>query len=250
MKRHEILGTPVDALTYGDAVEKVRASISTREPLWILAVNPEKIMKTLKDRKLKKLLLCADLFIPDGVGILWAGKILGKPFRQRVTGVDLLMTLVAEAAQKKWRIYLLGAEPGVAEAVAQKLGKSYPGLIVSGSRDGYFQVEEETEVVEEIKQARPDLLFVGMGSPKQEEFIQTYRQELGVPVCMGVGGSFDVISGKKKRAPRFLQRLGLEWTWRLVKEPTRISRMSVLPKFMLMVLREKFGLFKLEEEKL
>jgi len=248
MKRHEILGTPVDALTYGDAVKKVRESIGARKSIWILAINPEKIMKTLKDRKLKELLLCADLFIPDGVGILLAGKILGKPFRQRVTGVDLLMALVAEAAQRKWRIYLLGAEPGVAEAVAQKLEESYPGLEIAGTRDGYFKQEEEKAVVAEIKASKPDLLFVGMGSPKQEEFIQTYRQELAVPVCMGVGGSFDVISGKKKRAPMILQKLGLEWSWRLVKEPTRIARMSVLPKFMLLVLKEKFGLLKFEEE--
>ena len=122
MKRHEILGTPVDALTYGDAVEKVRASISTREPLWILAVNPEKIMKTLKDRKLKKLLLCADLFIPDGVGILWAGKILCKPFRQRVTGVDLLMTLVAEAAQKNKHLSFRRGT-GRGRGCSAKLGK-------------------------------------------------------------------------------------------------------------------------------
>ncbi|HHX73716.1 MAG TPA: WecB/TagA/CpsF family glycosyltransferase [Firmicutes bacterium] len=249
MKRHDILGTPVDALTYEDAVELAGESIRQKKPLWILAVNPEKIMKALDDARLKAVLSAADVFIPDGVGILWAGKILGKRFQQRVTGVDLFLALTEEAARQNWRVYLLGAARGVAEEVARNLEQRFPGLVIAGVRDGYFTANEESAVAETIREARPDLLFVGMGSPRQEHFIRTYQDKMGVPLCMGVGGSFDVLSGKKKRAPRWLQQLGLEWCYRLVTEPARILRMGALPRFMLLVLRRKFGLLKLKGDK-
>jgi N-acetylglucosaminyldiphosphoundecaprenol N-acetyl-beta-D-mannosaminyltransferase len=249
MERHEILGTPVDSLTYEDALRLVKESVESRRPLWILAVNPEKIIKAIDNEKLGRLLSGADLFIPDGIGILWAGRILGKRFLERVTGVDLFIALTEEAARQNWRVYLLGAAPGVAEEVACRLQSRFPGLQVAGTHDGYFSREEEKELVARIKKEKPDLLFVGMGSPKQEEFVSRYRKELEVPVCMGVGGSFDVLSGKKKRAPRFLQQLGLEWSFRLFTEPSRILRMKALPRFILLVLRKKFGLLKLEEDK-
>lgn len=249
MERHEILGLPVNALTYHDAVSRVEDSITTDKPTWILAMNPEKIMKAIADAELSHLLKQADLFIPDGVGILWAGKIFGMTFPQRVTGVDLLMTLIEEAARRGWRIYLLGAAPGVVEEVARSWENAFPGLQVAGCHDGYFGSSGEDLLAEKIKQAKPDILFVGMGSPKQEKFINTYQARIGVPVCMGVGGSFDVISGKKKRAPQWMQNSGLEWSYRFFIEPTRILRMSALPKFMLLVLRKKLGLLRLEGDK-
>ncbi|MDW7651303.1 MAG: WecB/TagA/CpsF family glycosyltransferase [Bacillota bacterium] len=249
MKRHTILGIPVNALTYGDALERVAESIAGGEPSWILAINPEKIMKALADEQLYRLLTRADLFIPDGMGILWAGKLLGKPFPQRVTGVDLLLALVAEAARRGWRVYLLGAAPGVAADVAAGWQAKFPGLQVAGFHDGYFNAESEEALVEKIRAAEPDILFVGMGSPRQEQFIEAYQSRIGVPVCMGVGGSFDVISGKKKRAPVWMQKSGLEWSYRLFSEPTRILRMSALPRFMLLVLRSKFGLLKSEGDR-
>lgn len=236
----------MDALTYQDAVDRVDESVTSGRPSWILAINPEKIMKALADKELQRLLVQADLFIPDGIGILWAGKLMGQVFPQRVTGVDLLVTLVAEAAKRGWKVYLLGAAPGLAEEVAKSWAEHYPGLQVAGCHDGYFDSSEEEDIVQAVRDASPDLLFVGMGSPKQEQFINMYRQRLGVPVCMGVGGSFDVISGKKKRAPVWMQKIGMEWSYRVMIEPTRILRMSALPKFMVLVLRRKFGLLKLE----
>ncbi|MHB1255740.1 MAG: WecB/TagA/CpsF family glycosyltransferase, partial [Dethiobacteraceae bacterium] len=207
------------------------------------------IMKALADEKLRRLLLQADLFIPDGIGILWAGKVLGKPFPQRVTGVDILVLLVKEAATRGWKIFLLGAPPGISQEVARGWELKYPGLQVVGHHHGYFKEEEEAQVVSKISAAAPDLLFVAMGSPRQEQFIVNNRAVLGAPVCMGVGGSFDVLSGRKKRAPVWMQRIGLEWSYRLLLEPRRILRMSALPKFVILVIRRKLGMLKLEGDK-
>lgn len=249
MIKHEIFGIPVNALTYQDAVDWVAESVAAGKRSWILAINPEKIMKALSDEKLRQLLLQADLFIPDGIGVLWAGKVLGKPFPQRVTGVDIVVLLVKEAATRGWRIFLLGAPPGVSQEVADGWQLKYPGLQVAGHFHGYYQAEEEGQVVLKIRAAAPDLLFVAMGSPRQEQFIVKNRDELGVPVCMGVGGSFDVLSGRKKRAPVWMQKTGLEWSYRLLLEPRRILRMSALPKFVVLVLRRKLGMLKLEGDK-
>jgi N-acetylglucosaminyldiphosphoundecaprenol N-acetyl-beta-D-mannosaminyltransferase len=249
MNRHEILGIPVDAVTYRTAVEKVAESVAARKKLWILAINPEKIMKALASASLRRLLLSADLFIPDGIGVLWAGRLLGTPFPERVTGADLLVALVKEASRKGWRVYLLGAAPGVAEQAAALWAGRYPGLKIVGVRYGFFTADEEERVVAEVAAAAPDLLFVAMGSPRQEEFIRNHGERLNVPVCMGVGGSFDVVSGKAKRAPEWMQKTGLEWSYRLLKEPRRILRMAALPRFMLLILRKKLGLLKTEEER-
>jgi N-acetylglucosaminyldiphosphoundecaprenol N-acetyl-beta-D-mannosaminyltransferase len=249
MLKHEIFGIPVNALTYQDAVDWVAERVAAGKSSWILAINPEKIMKALADEKLRRLLLQADLFIPDGIGILWAGKVLGKPFPQRVTGVDILVLLVKEAATRGWKIFLLGAPPGISQEVARGWELKYPGLQVVGHHHGYFKEEEEAQVVSKISAAAPDLLFVAMGSPRQEQFIVNNRSVLGAPVCMGVGGSFDVLSGRKKRAPVWMQRIGLEWSYRLLLEPRRILRMSALPKFVILVIRRKLGMLKLEGDK-
>ncbi|MBS4022237.1 MAG: WecB/TagA/CpsF family glycosyltransferase [Dethiobacter sp.] len=248
MERRFILGMPVDAATYSSAVELAARSVDSHTPLWIMAVNPEKIIKTMDDPLLRRLLLKAGLFIPDGAGILLAGKLLGRPFPGRVTGADLLEALVGEAAARGWKIYLLGAAPGVAAAAADIWSARYPGLVTAGVRDGYFTEPDEPGVVAEIRSAGADLLFVAMGSPRQEKFIEKYHRELAVPVCMGVGGSFDVVSGKAQRAPVWMQRLGLEWSYRLLKNPRRILRMAALPRFILLVLAVKLRLLKIGEE--
>ncbi len=249
MLKHEIFGIPVNALTYQDAVDWVTESVATGRRSWILAINPEKIMKALSDEKLRRLLLQADLFIPDGIGVLWAGKVLGKRFPQRVTGVDFLSLLVKEAATRGWKIFLLGAPPGVSQEVAHDWELKYPSLQVAGHHHGYYKAEEEAQVVAKIRAAAPDLLFVAMGSPRQEQFIVNNRFVLGVPVCMGVGGSFDVLSGRKKRAPVWMQKTGLEWSYRIFLEPSRILRMSALPKFVILVLRRKLGMLKQEGDR-
>jgi N-acetylglucosaminyldiphosphoundecaprenol N-acetyl-beta-D-mannosaminyltransferase len=142
------------------------------------------------------------------------------------------------AAQQGYSIYILGSEPGIASTAAQKLMELYPGLKVVGTQHGYFKPEEEAEVVRRIREARPDVLFVAFGIPKQEKFIARYLPEMKIPVCLGVGGSFDVYSEKLKRAPQYIQRSGLEWLYRVWQEPWRWRRMSYVPRFMMLALRE------------
>jgi len=239
VKRVHILGFPADTVTYDKAIDLVAEHIQSREPYWILAVNPEKIIKARSQKDLFDLLSKADLFIPDGVGVLLAGKLKGEMFPQRVTGADLFDRLMIEAAKHSWKVFLLGAAPGVAGVVAEKYRQRFSTLQIVGVHDGYFRAGEEPQVCAAIQTAEPDLVFVAMGSPRQEELIYYRLKKLGIPVCMGVGGSFDVVAGKVNRAPKWMQKVGLEWSYRLLREPRRILRMAALPKFLWQVLRER-----------
>ncbi|MBO8138745.1 MAG: WecB/TagA/CpsF family glycosyltransferase [Desulfotomaculum sp.] len=163
---------------------------------------------------------------------------LVTPVKERVTGIDLMLRLCERGARENWRVFLLGAAPGVAEEAAEKLKNKYPGLVIAGTHDGYFKREENDRIVKMIRSAEPHILFVALGMPKQEQWIAEYQHKTGVPVAIGVGGSFDVISGRKKRAPGWTQRLKVEWLYRLIKESWRIKRQLVLPKFALLVLRK------------
>ena len=241
-RRFKLLGVPVDVVTYESTLERARERIKNRSPLWVVAINPEKIVRSLEDRELHGLLAQSGLAIPDGIGVLWAGWLMGYRLTQRVTGVDLFLRLIEEAAREEWGVYLLGAERGVAEKVARHFSERYPGLKILGTHHGYFSAEEEPGLVEHISSLEPDILFVAMGSPRQERFIAENLNKLNVPVCMGVGGSFDVISGRVKRAPLWMQKIGLEWSYRLIREPRRSLRMLALPKFILLALLYRLGL--------
>jgi len=170
---------------------------------------------------------------PDGAGVLLATRMKGMRLPERVSGVDLVDRISEMAARKGFRIYLLGASEMVVQAAAGVLAARYPGLIIAGIHDGYFKPEDEPRVVRDIATARPDVLFVALGIPKQEQFIRSYFTELGVPVMIGVGGSYDVISGTLKRAPEWMQKSGMEWLYRLMQQPSRLPRLAALPKFML-----------------
>ncbi len=243
-EKFNCLSVEVDIITYKGAVAKAAEHIQEKKPLWIVAINPEKVVKAWENKELRQLLAQSGLAIPDGIGILLAGWIMGYRFAQRVTGVDLFLALVEEAAQKKWRVFFLGAAPGVAEEVASRLSRKYQGLQVAGTHHGYFSPEEEHSLVKKITASKAQLLFVAMGSPKQEKFIASNLEKLHVPVCMGVGGSFDVISGKVKRAPSWMQKVGLEWSYRLWREPRRALRMLSLPRFVLLILLFRLGLLR------
>jgi N-acetylglucosaminyldiphosphoundecaprenol N-acetyl-beta-D-mannosaminyltransferase len=188
------------------------------------------------DAAIRMLLNRGDLVVPDGHGILWAGERLGCPFPERVTGIDLIQALAVRGAGAGWRLYLLGGAPGVAEAAAVNLQRQHPGLQVVGTSHGYFTRAELPAVLDRIRAAGPDLLLVGMGFPRQEHFIRDNRHDLGRLVAIGAGGSFDVISGKLRRSPVWIQRLRLEWLYRAFQEPARWQRLMVLPRFMGMVL--------------
>ncbi|MCG9966456.1 WecB/TagA/CpsF family glycosyltransferase [Pelotomaculum terephthalicicum JT] len=234
----DLLGINIDALDLEETVRRIAEYIRHGLPRRVVTINPEFLYRARADRELCKLAGRADLVTPDGVGIVWACRVAGSPVPERVTGIDLMMRLVEQAAVEGWSIFLLGAAPGVAEEAAARLSLDYPGLRVAGVHHGYFKDNEEAEVAGIVRESRPDLLFVALGAPKQEWWIDRNLQETGAVVAVGVGGSFDVVAGKVRRAPRWIRRLHLEWLFRLVKDPSRWRRQAVLPLFAWLVLRE------------
>jgi N-acetylglucosaminyldiphosphoundecaprenol N-acetyl-beta-D-mannosaminyltransferase len=304
----DIMGVGIHPFTLEEAVAVIAGWIEQAGPQagsakgglarQVITLNPEMLCSARQDPAVWGLLNRGDLVVPDGHGILWAGKRLGCPFPERVTGIDLIQALAVRAADAGWRLYLLGGAPGVAEAAAINLQRQHPGLQVVGTGHGYFSAmttrsnapaslkrwapvsgltpglkenghtgksgyvpgsrflsfsggrQAPTEakdsltgaelpaVLDRIRAAHPDLLLVGMGFPKQEYFIRDHRQDLGSSVAVGVGGSFDVISGRLRRSPVWIQRLRLEWLYRAFQEPARWRRLLVLPRFIGLVLTE------------
>ena len=228
------LGIPVDPVDQNGALRTARSAIAgERDPLLVIAINPEKVMKAVQDEELRAFIEGAGLRIPDGVGIVLASRLRGGRVRSRVTGVDLMLALVAEAAEHGWRVYLLGARPEVNEAAAAELHRRFPSLVVAGRRDGYFQPADGPAVADAVRDAQTDVLFVALGSPVQERFLLAHGDRTGARVRMGVGGSFDVLAGRVQRAPAPMRAMGLEWLYRLYREPWRFRRMLVLPVFLL-----------------
>ncbi|HHW61230.1 MAG TPA: WecB/TagA/CpsF family glycosyltransferase [Syntrophomonadaceae bacterium] len=237
--RADILGCKVDLLNMDEVVALVQHMVEKREPRHIITLNAEIACIAQDNSQLREIINRADLVTPDGIGIVWAGNKLGYSLSERVTGIDLLYNLCRQGAVQGWGIYLLGAEPGVAEKAAARLSEQYPGLKICGTHHGYFAEEEIDAILEDIRQAAPDILFVALGAPRQEFFIQRYKESLQVPVCIGVGGSLDVVAGIKKRAPQWAIRLNIEWLYRLLSEPSRWKRQLVLPRFVWRVLRQR-----------
>jgi len=233
-----ILGARVDGVTAEEALEKIERYIASGEPRHVVTLNAEILYRAYREPELLRVINEAHLVTPDGVGIVWAAKRLGRPVSERVTGIDLMLALAQKAAGKGWRIFLYGAAPGIADRAAENLKKKYPGLKIAGTSHGYLEKSEEKQLIDRIKETKPDILFVALGAPKQEFWIRKNLISLGVPVCIGVGGSFDVIAGKVKRAPGWVRRAKLEWLYRLVQEPKRYKRMLALPGFVALVLRE------------
>lgn len=233
----DVLGASVACLTLGEAAEVVAGFVREGRPRQVITLNPEFLYRAQSERELMETVRRADLVTADGVGIVWAARKAGRPVPERVTGIDLLLRLAVEAGARHWRVFLLGAAPGVAEAAGRELAARYPGLVLAGTHHGYFKPEEEPEVIAKVRASRPDLLFVALGAPRQELWAARHLAALGVPVVVGVGGSLDVLAGKVHRAPVWLRRLHLEWLGRLLMDPRRWRRQLVLPKFALLVLR-------------
>lgn len=236
----DILGAYVDIVNTEQALQSIKELSRNGQPNHIITLNAEIVYQAQEDPDLLRIINEADLVTPDGIGIVWAGRKLGNPFQERVTGIDLLYHLCSEAVKEGWRIYLLGAAPGVAEAAGRQLCNSYPGLQICGFHDGYFSEQDIPGMLDGIREVRPDLLFVALGAPKQEFWIRRYMQQLNVPVSIGVGGSFDVVAGIKERAPQWVITANLEWLYRLLKEPSRFQRQLALPKFAWLVLKRKY----------
>ena len=235
--KEEILGVSVNTENYDELIPKVFKNIEEGKKSLIVAINPEKLMKAKEDPELKALLNRAEFQIPDGIGVILASKLKKGQIRSRVTGIDMMDRVVQEAAARGKRIFLYGAKPGVAEEAAAKLQVMHPNIQIAGVQHGY---EKDVQVVlDTINQTKPDILFVAMGSPKQEQWIEQYRDELHPVVFQGVGGSFDVLAGNIKRAPAVFQKAGAEWLYRLLLEPSRIKRQMNLPRFLVEVYKKK-----------
>lgn len=237
-RRLQILGLPVDAITYDQWLDLiaqwVQADGGSRH---VCTVNPEFMMAAQTDVNFRNILKRADLCVPDGVGLLWAARHLGEKLPQRVTGSDGLPIIAERAAQAGWRLYLLGAAPGIAEKTAQVLCERFSGLQIAGTFGGSPSREDEDDIVARINASRADLLFVAYGAPEQDKWIARNLPRLQVKMAMGVGGAFDFVAGVIPRAPMWMRRAGLEWLYRLYLQPWRIKRMMRLPRFVLAVLR-------------
>jgi N-acetylglucosaminyldiphosphoundecaprenol N-acetyl-beta-D-mannosaminyltransferase len=227
-----------------ETVAYLTRAIENKQPQRVVTGNPIMLMAGKDDPTFQRALETADLIVPDGAGVVWAARRLKHPVAERVAGFDLMHELLGEGDKRGWSVYLLGTSQDILDAAAAKLAAQFPGMRFVGRRNGYFKDEEDAEVVAEIRRAAPDMLFVARSVANQEPWLAKYGKELGVPVMMGVGGSFDVVSGKLKRAPALFRKLGLEWFYRLLQEPTRYKRMLVLPKFALKVVKDGDNVLK------
>jgi len=227
-------GIQVDNVTLEEAALKAEEFVRSGKPHLIVTPNPEIIVTSQDDHELREILNSADLRVPDGISMVVVSKLLGKPLKERVSGIDLMLKLIEVSALKKYKIFLYGGGPGIAEKAAQKLSSKHPGLVIVGIENGY--TKDDAEVIKKIKTTKPDLLFVGLGAGRQERWLNRHLKQLDVPVGMVIGGSMDVISGLKKRAPEWMQKTKIEWLYRLITEPTRWKRQLALPKFLWLML--------------
>lgn len=225
------MGVAFDDLTMDQAVERALTLARGGGFGYAVTPNPELVMMARKDPDYAQTLAGASLTLADGIGVIYAAKLLGRPLQGRVPGVDFAGALMERMAGEGLGLFLLGAKPGVAEQAAENLTKRYPGLNVCGVHDGYFQ--EDGPVVEAVRASGAQVLFVCLGAPKQERWMAQNGPATGAHLAVGLGGSLDVFAGTVKRAPERWQKLGLEWLYRLIKEPRRIGRMAKLPLFLL-----------------
>ncbi|HHU60861.1 MAG TPA: WecB/TagA/CpsF family glycosyltransferase [Natronincola sp.] len=237
MQKTEVLGIAFDRVTLKEAVEKIAVFVSDQKPHLIVTANPETVMCAKVDQVFSEVLGKASLVVADGIGVVWAGKVLKSPLPERIPGIELTEQVLSRAAKEGWKVYLLGSEKGVAAKAAENLLGNLPELNIVGTWHGYFKSgAEEKAVIRRIKAAKPDILLVALGVPRQEKWLAAHLGFMKVPVAIGVGGSFNIWAGTQKRAPVWIRKIHLEWFYRLVKEPKRIKRVSVLPIFVLSVL--------------
>jgi len=234
-----LLGVRIDRITMAGALEAIEGFIESQGPHMVVTADASSVVIAQKDREFRRIVNEADLVTPDSAGILLVSKCYGPPLPEKVSGVDLAVEVAALAAKKGLSLFLLGAAPGVAEDAAQNLRQRFEGLKIAGTHHGYFTDDEE--VVRRVSESGASVLFVAMGIPKQEKWIARYLDRLGVRVAMGVGGTFDVLSGRVSRAPEWMRSHGLEWLHRLVMNPRKIGKVLTLPRFLWMVFLERLG---------
>ena len=237
MRKIDVLNVKFDNITMTEAVDFALACIEQHQGTYVVTPNPEIVMEASVNEDLMKALSCAGLVLPDGIGIIYGARILGTPLKEKVPGIDFIEALMSQLAEKNGSVFLFGAKPGVAYEAGVKLSEKYPGLVICGTADGYF--EDDSGIIEEINRVKPDLLLVCLGFPKQEIWMYRNREHLDVGLMAGLGGSLDVFAGHVTRAPLAWQKMGLEWLYRLITQPSRIGRMMRLPLFLLAVIKKR-----------
>lgn len=242
MSRINLCNIPVDALTMQQTVSLIDKAIEERRPVHHVVINAAKVVNAQKDAALKESIVSCDIINADGQAVVWASRFLKVPLPERVAGIDLMENLVKLGAEKKYRIFFLGAKEEVVKKVVDVYTKMYSKDIIAGYRNGYFTKEEEAIVATQIADSGASILFVAMSSPKKEIFLNTYKNLIQTPFIMGVGGSFDVVSGLVKRAPVWMQKSGLEWFYRVIQEPGRMWKRYLYgnTEFIILVCKEKW----------
>ena len=235
--RIDILGVGFDNVTRMEAVEYAYAIQSEHKAYYVATPNPEIVMRAREDEGMLSAVKDAELVIPDGIGVIYGAKIMGTPMKERVPGIDFTTALMEKMNEDGRSVFLFGSKPGVADKAAENLAAKYPGIKFVGTNDGYFTDDEP--IITKINEAKPDLMLVCLGAPKQEKWMQKNASRLDVGLMIGAGGSLDVFAGIVERAPEKWQKMGLEWFYRLLKEPKRIIRMMNLPKFLIVVIINK-----------
>jgi N-acetylglucosaminyldiphosphoundecaprenol N-acetyl-beta-D-mannosaminyltransferase len=224
-ERITLMGCQVDNLSMEETLGRIEHFIQSGQAHQHVVVNVDKLVKASRDPQLRQIINDCALINADGMPVVWASRLLGKPLKERVAGVDLFEALMRRAGEKGWRVFLLGAREEVVSKVAETYQRKYPRLVLAGYRNGYWKGEaEELDVVRQVRDSRADLLFVAISSPKKEQFLGRYQAEMKIPFAMGVGGTFDVAIGRVKRAPVWMQKSGLEWFYRFLQEPRRMFR--------------------------
>ena len=240
--RISICNIPVDKLTMQETVSIIDNAIAEKRSIHHVVINAAKVVNAQKDESLKNSIVNCDIINADGQSIVWAARFLNNPLPERVAGIDLMQELVSMSSKKNYRIYFLGAKEEIVNKVVAIYTKTYGSQIIAGYRNGYFSRDEEEGIAENIGKANADILFVAMNSPKKEIFLNTYKETINTPFIMGVGGSFDVVAGFVKRSPVWMQKLGLEWFYRMMQEPGRMWKRYLFGNstFIFLVLKEKF----------
>ena len=233
----QVLGVNFDNITMGEAVRRAGSMLAGDKACYVVTPNTEIVWRCRSDAALTEAIRGADMVLPDGIGVVYAARILGTPIRERVPGIDFITEIFRQVAGTGKGVFLLGAKPGVAEQAARNLTASHPGLNICGTSDGYFT--DDAAVIDKINASGADILLVCLGFPRQECWMHANAHRINVKLMAGLGGSLDVFAGIVRRAPEKWQKLGLEWLYRLLENPARIKRMMVLPAFMAAVIRER-----------
>tara|TARA_B100001758_G_C18349688_1_gene579133 strand:- start:110 stop:856 length:747 start_codon:yes stop_codon:yes gene_type:complete len=241
--RINFIGIPLDNLTMSETLDMIDNSIVLKKQIHHCVINAGKVVKMQKDLFLRESVVCSDIINADGMGIVWAANFLGHKISERVAGIDLMKNLVKLAHKKNYKCFFLGAKEEVVSKLVNIYSREYSKEIIAGYRNGYFDGKDENDIVNAINKSKANLLFVAITSPKKEIFLNKHKNKLkNINLIMGVGGSFDVISGSIKRAPKFMQKNGLEWFYRFIQEPRRMWRRYLIGniKFVILIFKAKF----------